>query len=969
VASDRDPFGRRRHPVEHGRGRAGEQTLGRAVADGLGEPVAGKGEGEDRRSRSAVGGGGRFQQRLDANFGIAADHARAVAAGGCRRGREPVFVVRGDDQPGMAQPEGLGEGGGDSCGTDVHANPISIAGTALAGIPEPRICYVEFQKRPTPIASALPCPPPPQGLPPMCRRHFPHRVLSALLLATAGLHAAATAADPPGTALEATGVAIAPRDAAFFSASLRLREQWQRIENSNAYARIRRLPAVQRALDSLEEQRTMPGSPLSMVDTFMSLPENVEARALLADMVASDTFVYGEPSCIAFVQLVKKLQRAQQAVAILSAPGIGEGLMLEEETELFDEEVFDDDDEPEARAGRVPVQPVRLRADVDDDDDVDERGDGDLAVADFDGEQLQKRMLADVLVKHLDLLVVPDIVWGFRTTKAPSAKAQLARLEALGRLLVQMNPEFEKAIERQSVAGGEFLVVTLAGDQVPWQDLQEQLAGDIGPVPGLDRVFERLASLRLVVALGQIGDRVILSVGGSLDHLAKLALPAGARPGLLTTKPFAPLREHADKPITGISYLSGEMAAEFATRPGDVQASLEAVAGLAAVMDVSAEVTRDVQAWLAKGAEALARRLPDPGPWLGYSFMTPEGYEGYAWDWSDNQPFDSRKRLDLLEHAGGAPLAVAALRFKSDPQLFDEIGGFLGRGLDLVRTHGLPGFDADDFDQLSRWDEALAPVLAKAAAAFRDKLGRALADGQVGFAIDAKAKGKRPHRDLPAATEPLPLLEPAIVLPLADPKLFREGLSDLFALSDELVATLRRLDPDAVRPGYRVPDPEREKVEGGSVWSFPLPNAGLDEQVRPAIGIGENVVVLSLVPRQAARMLGASRLETGSGVTNFEEPLARAAAIDVPGVIDALRPWILYGVRYGCVMQRDGRVGPDDELGADVETEQVKEALHVADVVLEAAKCFRTSVATSTVTDEAHVTHWRNVIRDLPAQP
>jgi hypothetical protein len=790
----------------------------------------------------------------------------------------------------------------------------------------------------------------------MCPR-LPCLVMSvAVAAAPSWLPSSHAHAEPAGPRpLAQTGVAIAPRDAAFFSATLRLREQWQRIENSNAYARIKSLPAVQRALGSLAEQRTAPGSPLSMVDTFMSLPENIEARALLDDMIATDTFVYGEPSCISFLQLLKKLQQAQQAAALV-APGLDGGLMLEEL------EMLDDADEKEAGAGRLRVRPVRLRA-------ADAEDGPGLAledVADLDADQVRKRFLTQTLIDNLDLLVVPDVVWGFRTTKAASAQSQLARLETLGRLLAQMNPEFENAFERRKAAGGEFLVATFSGEQVPWQELHQQLAGDIGDVEDLDTVFERLQSLRLVIALGQIGDRVILSIGGSLDHLAKLALPEGTRPGLLTTKPFEVLRAHADKPLTGISYMSGEMAAAFATTADDLTATLEAASGAIAVSELPEEAAEDARQWLATGAARFAGRLPEPGPWLACAFLADEGYEGYTWNWARNQPFDGTKRLDLLDHVGGAPLAVLVARLKSDPKLLDDIGTFVGRGLELVRQYGLPGFEADDFDEFGRYDEALSPLMAKATTTVREKILPALGDGQVGLVLDAKTKMKRLHRDLPSSAEPLPLVEPAIVLPLSDPKLFREGLSDFFALSDELVATVRRLDPEALRPDYRVPDPEKERVEGGSVWAFPLPNSGLDEQVRPAIGVGEKAVVFSLVPRQAARMLGASRLETASAA--FEEPLASAAALDFAGIVDALRPWILYAVRYGCAVSREGVVGPDEDLAADDETQEAREALEVAGVVLEAAQCFRSAVAETAVTDDAMVTHWRNVIHDMPPQ-
>jgi hypothetical protein len=167
---------------------------------------------------------------------------------------------------------------------------------------------------------------------------------------------------------------------------------------------------------------------------------------------------------------------------------------------------------------------------------------------------------------------------------------------------------------------------------------------------------------------------------------------------------------------------------------------------------------------------------------------------------------------------------------------------------------------------------------------------------------------------------------------------------------------------------YRIPEPDRAKSDGGSVWSWALANAGLDEQIRPAIGVGDEVVVLSLVPKQAGRMLAESGLETGTQLTKFDEPLAAAAAVDVAGLIDAARPWVVYLTRYGCVQQREGEVDPRRQLSADDETPEAKDALEHVAVILEALKSLRVAVAETSYREGALVTHWRNVIRDMPAK-
>jgi hypothetical protein len=757
---------------------------------------------------------------------------------------------------------------------------------------------------------------------PVMQRRFawppPHRkilttgLMVAATLGSMGGFSRLTRADEPAKSLgglAGSGVEMVPADAAFLSATLRGREQYDRIMKSKAFAAIRKLPAVTRALDSLEEQRTMPGSPLSMADTFMQLPENEQALDLLEDMVATDTFVYGEPSCVSFLRLLQKLQLGQ------SRAGLADG------------------------------------------------------AAGTSLEDSQKRLLVETLADNLDLVVVPDIVWGFRTTKLDAARSQLKRIEVLIKLMTQTNPELADSLQRRKVAGGEVVSFTVQGEQLPWNDIAQDLTASLGDSDDLDKILDRLRTLDLVIALGVIGDRVILSIGDSVDHLEKLALPGSGRKGLLSTKAFEPLFAHKDKPLTGISYMSGELAAAGGSSSSAEQ--LQQVLQQALEQGppggtLSPEAGADLKQMLGKAADDFGKRLPVPGPWMSFSFLAEQGYEGYAWDWSRNQRFDGSKRLGLLEHAGGAPLAVAVLRLKSDPAVFDDLVALADGGWRFSQKHLLPKADDDDREQAEEFAEHIVPLGPKFAEILRRKIIPSLQDGQIGLVLDAKTQTRRVQRELPESADPLPLLEPAIVLPLTDPQLFREGLSDLFSLSDELVDGVREMNPDSVPEGYEVPEPAKDKVEGGSVWSFPLTESGIDDQLRPAIGVGEQAAVFSLVPKQASRLLAASRLETGSQLSKFEEPLAGAAALDFAGLVDAIRPWVVYLTRYGCVQQRDGTVAADSELTADDETDEAKEALQHVNVVLDAVKSFRVAVAETSITDDAMVTHWRNVIRDLP---
>lgn len=778
-----------------------------------------------------------------------------------------------------------------------------------------------------------------------------------MVTAFSALAPCATAAD----SLAASGVAMIPEDAAFVSATLRAREQYDRFVNSNAFAALKKLPFVSRAADSVEEQKLQPGSPLSIAATFMELPENEQALQLLKDMVATDTFVYGEPSCVTFVELMKKIQQAQNAAGVLrlasgdaSVGGFEVDVLEGIDVEEMDEDDAEEEDGNKGAADtrrRLRAKPVRFQA-------AD-------AAEQISADELATRLVVKTLSENINLIVVPDVVWGFKTTKLDAATSQLKRIEVLVKLITQTNPALADSLKRRKVAGGEVVTFTIKPDA---NLIRDAIPGLEDYEQELEKVFDKIERLELVIGLGVIGDRVILTIGDSIDHLEKLAVAGSDRKSLLATKPFEPLRAQKDKPLTGISYLSEAMQKALAPSSSDIEQLADLSDTIADLADLPDGAADEARRSLGKVAEGYKRRLPVPGPWMAFSFLSEQGYEGYVWDWSKNLPFDGSKRLGLLEHSGGAPLAAAAFRVKNDPGQFDDFASWIDMGWSFFLKYLVPKADEDDQEKIEEVDEHLAPLGSKFIGIVRTKILPSLADGQMAFVIDGKSSTKRLHQSLPSAAEPLPLVEPAIVLGLADPKLFREGMSDLFELSDEVVDAVREMNPDALPAEYRVPEPVKNKVEGGTLWSYPLANSGLDEKVQPSIGVGESAAVLSLVPKQAGRLLLKTRLETGSRLAKFEEPLVGAAALDWAGLIDAIQPWAVYFTRYYCVQQRDGNVDQESELGPDDENEQAKDALAQAKVVFEVIKSLRVAVAETAMESDAMVTHWRNVIRDMPVK-
>ena len=779
----------------------------------------------------------------------------------------------------------------------------------------------------------------------------PARSFRRLLLPTV-LAVPLLAAIASGQEAQRPGVAMIPKDAAFVSATLRLEEQWKLLAGSNAVASIRKLPAVQQALSQLEEQKLQPGSPLSMLDTYMQLPENRQLVDLLRDMVSADTFLYGEPSCVTFLQLIQKVQQAQNAANFITMAR-GDAGSVEIEVRPRGEA----DDDGAAAPGRATIVPVRRQV---------------AELEEFDitnpaANALTARMVLQALADNADKIVVPDLVWGFRTTQPDAATTQIKRFEVLLKLVTQTQPGIAD-VQRRKVAGGEVVVFTVDGGIVPWAGI---LAGQEGVSDDdMEKVYRAFRGLDLAVSLGLIGDRVVLSIGDSADHLEKLVAAGGE--GLVATEPFGPLRAHMSAHpgewITAIGYVSEELARASAPSAADLEQLATLADTLADEARLPEGAAREARAMLERMAAGYKRRLPVPGPAMSYSFLTGEGYEGYAWDWSKNGVLDGSKKLDMLSHTGGTPLASLVMRTKPHPDQFDDFVSWGRMAWGFARTYLLPKADEDTRERVAETERQLAPLADRLVETLRTKFLPSLADGQVGFVIDSKGSAKRLQRDMPPSAEPLPLVEPAVALKLSDAKLFREGLSDLFEMTDDLLAVARSLNPESFPGEARLPEPAREKVEGGSLWTFALGNSGVDEQIRPSIAISDEVAVFSLAPKQASRLLLPEAQKTGTPLARFDEPLAGAAALDVAGLVDAIEPWILYASRMAVLQQRNGFVDSETVIGPDIEDGQLKDILGSVRTVLDALRCIRVAVADTATRSDATVTHWRNLIRDAPAK-
>ncbi|MEX2027738.1 MAG: hypothetical protein WEH44_10555, partial [Pirellulaceae bacterium] len=556
---------------------------------------------------------------------------------------------------------------------------------------------------------------------------------------------------------------------------------------------------------------------------------------------------------------------------------------------------------------------------------------------------------------------MPDVVIGFKISDPARADLQIRRLETLVNVVVQLLTinEFKDRFGRVSVGGNDFIELRLDGRLVPWEELP---FNDYAENPGdFEKLKQHLRSLKLTIDLGVRDGYLLLSIGDSNEHLANLG-----KGELLANRPeMKPLREAllaassgtsgsgtTSKRLVGVGYTSKALNTLLTGTKEDV----EELVDMARQFVPHTELNDDLQKRILSDAEAFAKDIeqfiPQPGASASFSFLTPRGYESFAYNWTENLTLDDSQPLTLLSHVGGSPLLAAVGRAKHRPQDYDLLVKWLQKGYGYVEELVVPQMSPEEQGQFRYVASLAIPLLKRIDAATRNDLIPALAEGQAGIVIDADISSARWHREMPSLGKPLPMAEVAIVLGVSDAVRLKKAFGEYRAVVQAAVDKVRELHPEAIPQGYEIPNPQVREAGGGQVYWYAVPNeAGLDPQLQPAAGVSKTVAVLSTSIKQAERILAAAPLTTKSEVIAARKTAGSALYFNFAGVVDALLPWAELAVAQQA-SERDA----DD---ANQHAKAIIEQIHAGAEIL---KCFRGTTSVSYLQDGATVTHSESIL-------
>ncbi len=712
------------------------------------------------------------------------------------------------------------------------------------------------------------------------------------LVAVATLAACTTgqgvrAADAAKIAGLKTSLSFVPESAAFYGAALRGREQAELVLNSRAFAKLKQLPVVQMGLAFYQMQAATSDSFPGKIQQALQDPQVKELLALLADMFGQEVFFYGDMSAIDLWDLFQQMQRASQVGQMVGALG-----------------------------GKNPAR-----------------------------SQAQATLSA--LTQNAGRIKVPGLVFGFKLNHRQRAVEQLAKLELILGILLQQKPKTQHALQRTKVAGHEYLVVTLNGQMIPWDQVPlEELKQQLDEPSQLDKLIAQLKKQKLVITIGLREDYLLLAFGPSTDAVA--ALGQGKR--LVDRPEWKRLDPHAAQRITAIGYLGAAARQRLVT----AQLNLDGLVQQVEQVLPATKLNSTQQQRIAKDAKDFAAcvqgYLPKVGTAVGVSYLTATGSENYGYQWDLYGGLDGARPLTLLDHVGGDPLLALVLRGKKSMADYDKTVYWLGVAWHYVEEFGVPQLEPEQRKEFKTFVGRIRPVLKRIDTANRTLLIPALADGQGGIVLDAKLKSKQFLRDLPATDKPLPMLEPALIYGVSDPVLLRKAAVEYLACIKQILKIVDEVSPNPedvlVLPAAKV-----TKTPLGEVASYPLPKElGVDPQVAPTFALADKVAVVTTSPAMAQRLLKATPLKAGGVLADVKRPRAIAFIFNWAALIDAAKPWIEFGL---------------EKAGGSLGEQRAAISSQVS-TVLDVLKVLRSVTSERSIEGPVVVEHSRVEYRDLP---
>lgn len=696
---------------------------------------------------------------------------------------------------------------------------------------------------------------------------------------------------------------LIPADATFYSAMLRNGEQWRAISQSRAWAKLKSSPLVQMAWQQLQNKLNEGENPLAAFRQALGAPENRELIGLLGDMFSDEAFTYGGPDFADVAQLTSHLNGAYLHMMSHSLPDL--------------------------MSGQAPGG----------------------------GKKAQVRAYLEVLSENRELIKVPDIVVGFKTSMPGAAKNQLKRLASLVENALSQRAGLDARFKAENIGGGDFLVLTLSGASLPWDNVSlenyEDTAGEFDPL------VKKIKDLKLTLSLGVHNGYMLVAISGSTAALTRL----GHGDKLVDRPEFKPLKAFSSKPLTSVAYTSETLRRRVQTSKEDLEKLRKRLADIVDKVVSAEDIRKQLQVDLKECFKDIGGFFGTPGAALQFSFLNGHGTEGFSYDWSTHRNAESSRPLTLLDHVGGNPLCAVVEQHRPSGEGYQMLVKWLKLGSRYFDDLVVPKMDPDEKDRYEKMTKWAFPLLKRFDETTRNLLLPSR-EGQSAFVLDANLTSTQWIAQMPQSDQPLPLIAPALVVGIKDANSLRSAFAQYREILNEAIKNVAEMSNGRVSE-IQIPEPETKDLKVGTLYYYNLPPVvQLDPAILPNAALSKDVFALSLSEYHAKRLLEKKPLKTDTGLLQENDgKLTSAAYWNCAATIDALKPWVKYGVRLAGpkLFHNDESDGEEKKPSPKSPDEIVKQIEQLLDVL----KVLRSYTSCSYLKDGALITHRESIVRDI----
>lgn len=653
-------------------------------------------------------------------------------------------------------------------------------------------------------------------------------------------------ADEP---ISSTSIRLAPVDADFYSATYRMKEQWESFVAGPVAKKFMALPVVQENFSTFLEQWQNREGNVANIRAVWENPNAKEAIQFATDLMSDEVFMLGDKNLGAFVQSYSR--------AML---GIGE---------ITRASLKDAKDQSALIAWIDELEDLKIP---------------NLIL----GAKFKNEDLAITKVDQLEATL--QLSMGFIPELAPVTKG----------------------IKRVDDDRGSRLTLELSGKMIPWdtvpinEPFDEEIMGVLAGVlkeKTLTITIGTLDSYFIVGISAKRADLLSLGKGPSLYSHADLApIVANASKSITSVSYMSDNFAKANFDAQFKDFFTKNFSSIIDQFLG-VQTLIRGNAGSIDKNSEVQEFFQSVKADLQWMDETIAKFVPEARGMTSMSYATPTGWEQWVYARTKNVLLDGAKPLGALQHLGGDPMMMVVTRLQDRPEYFGLMRQIVQRfKKQLDRAFKIDwdevGVGSEDLKRAQTEVDALWPLLVRLADAW-EKYVLPGFSGEHGVSMSTgNLVAKQWAKEMPPSDEPLALPEMAFISGTRDASKLHDGARELFAVCDLLLEYIRSKDRNAIPANYSIPRPTETKSSNGVKFGYPIPDdCPAPKSMMPHGLFTGDYLYGSYSNQQSETLAKSTQLSIGAGVIDANKPIANASYLNVGRIMKSVKPWVVYAVK------------------------------------------------------------------------